>query len=66
MRQQMADERERLQAAWGEEGSQQRTDATHVFLQQLHGPLYACEKFPEESCLWRGYQEYMNDEDMYD
>ncbi|KAH4846879.1 hypothetical protein HBH75_169250 [Parastagonospora nodorum] len=52
-----------MQAAWGEEGSQQRDEMKQNFLQQLeYDPLYAEEKSPDESSLWRIYQKSLNDD----
>jgi hypothetical protein len=67
LNQRMAEERSRMEAAWGAEGSQQRTDATREFLQQLlHDPLYARQKAPEESFIWGQYQLSMEKENIYD
>ncbi|KAI8930526.1 hypothetical protein NX059_012128 [Plenodomus lindquistii] len=58
--QQYADEMADLQTKWGEEGSQQRTDAEQAFLTQLqHDPLWTHEKPPAESAIWLRYQQAM-------
>lgn len=60
-RQQLLDEMARMQAAWGEPGSPERSTVLQQFLQQLRNdPLYAGEKAPEESEILCLYQRDMN------
>jgi len=50
-----------MQAAWGEEGTQEHDEMKRAFLQQLQDdPLYAGEEVPEESSLWRTYQKSLD------
>ncbi|KAJ4362588.1 hypothetical protein N0V83_010682 [Neocucurbitaria cava] len=60
-RQRLSEEMARMQAAWGEPGSSERSTASQQFLQQLRNdPLYAGEITPEESEIWFRYQRDMN------
>ncbi|KAH8701255.1 hypothetical protein GQ44DRAFT_632233 [Phaeosphaeriaceae sp. PMI808] len=60
-RQQLSDEMARMQVAWGEPGSLERSTVSQQFLQQLRNdPLYAGEQAPEESEIWFRYQRDMN------
>lgn len=62
MLQRIDDERARMREEWGDVGSQQRNHVKKQFLQQLRDDaLYAGEKAPEESSIWRHYQRDMDD-----
>jgi hypothetical protein len=50
-----------MRLRWGKEGSEERENAEHAFLNQLqHDPLYTREFGPRESLIWRYYQHMMN------
>jgi hypothetical protein len=64
LKQQRADMLEKLRQEWGEDGSQQRSNATEAFLYQLqYDPLWAQRCSPIESDIWCRYQREMNDEE---
>jgi hypothetical protein len=53
----------RMRAEWGREGSEQRRLAREQFLEQLRNdPLCESSITPEESIIWRDYQDEMEDD----